>query len=566
MLKINKKMKSYSNRKKSMLLILAVFTLNNLFSQTITIQNPILAGFYPDPSIVKVESDYYLINSTFSYFPGIPIFHSKDLKNWQQIGNVIDRPSQMDFMGEKLTRGLFAPSISYYKGMYYVTCTDVDHLGNFVVTSVSPAGPWSDPVLLPKVKGIDPSLFFDPETDKAYILYNSDAPDEKPLYSGHRTIRMFEFDYRRLEVIGEEKQLINGGVDLRKEPVWIEGPHILKKNNWYYLYCAEGGTGINHSQVVFRSKYIWGPYAPYDNNPILTQRDLPADRQNPITSAGHAQIVEGPDGKDYAVFLAVRPYRDDYYNTGRETFLAPVEWTWDWPVIHPGGKEIPYIHTFNFTESKPKDVRPQTGNFTHEIFFDKGIDPGLLFLRTIDYSSFSTSKKGLLLNLKEATVSEYTNPSFIGKRQQHMSSTVETELEFSPQTQNEKAGLVILQDEKHFYFLSKTSKEGHDVIQLLKSSNCTTEVLAEAALNSPKVKIGLKIVSGPESYSFYFSEDLKKWQPLKEQVDATFLSTKTAGGFLGCVYGMYATSTGEKSSNTACFRYLKYSGTDPVGR
>src|SRR5690606_35028274 len=142
-------------------------------AQSTTIVNPILTGFYPDPRIVKVDTDYYLVNSTFSYFPGIPIMHSKDLKNWKQVGNVIHRPSQMDFMGERMTRGLFAPAISYHKGVFYVSCTDIDNMGNFVVTATDPAGPWSDPVRLPEVRGIDPSIYFDKDTDKAYILYNS---------------------------------------------------------------------------------------------------------------------------------------------------------------------------------------------------------------------------------------------------------------------------------------------------------------------------------------------------------------------------------------------------------
>ena len=164
--------------------------------------NPILSGFYPDPSVTKVGADYYLVNSTFSYFPGIPVFHSKDLKNWKQIGNVIDRPTQMNFLGDRVTRGLFAPSINFHNGLYYVTCTLIDHQGNFVVTAKNPAGPWSDPVWLPEVKGIDPSLFFD--GNKAYIVYNSDAPDNKPLYSGHRTIRVYEFDPVNLKVLGDE--------------------------------------------------------------------------------------------------------------------------------------------------------------------------------------------------------------------------------------------------------------------------------------------------------------------------------------------------------------------------
>ncbi|WP_373514786.1 family 43 glycosylhydrolase, partial [Persicitalea sp.] len=414
------------NRKVLALIFSTLWLTNSplLLAQTTTLVNPILTGFYPDPSIVRAGSDYYLVNSTFSYFPGIPVFHSKDLKNWKQIGNVIDRPSQMDFMGERLTRGLFAPAISYYKGIFYVTCTDIDHDGNFVATAKDPAGPWSNPVKVPQVRGIDPSIYFDESTDKAYILYNSDAPDRKPLYSGHRTIRMYEFDYNNMKVVGEEKQLVNGGVDLSKKPVWIEAPHIMKRNDWYYLYAAEGGTSVNHSEVVFRSKDVWGPYIPYENNPILTQKGLPEDRKNPVTSAGHAQFVEGPDGKTYAIFLAVRPYEGDYYNTGRETFIAPVEWKDEWPIINPGNKEIKYAYTADFNEVKQKDALPQAGNFSYILSFDKALDPSMLFMRTLDKSWYSLSKKeGLTLKLKPETIMEMGNPAFIGKRQQHLYST-----------------------------------------------------------------------------------------------------------------------------------------------
>ncbi|MFB9292298.1 glycoside hydrolase family 43 protein [Persicitalea jodogahamensis] len=539
----------------------------SLLAQTTTLVNPILTGFYPDPSIVRAGSDYYLVNSTFSYFPGIPVFHSKDLKNWKQIGNVIDRPSQMDFMGERLTRGLFAPAISYYKGTFYVTCTDIDHDGNFVATAKDPAGPWSDPVKVPQVRGIDPSIYFDEATDKAYILYNSDAPDHKPLYSGHRTIRMYEFDYKNMKVAGEEKQLVNGGVDLSKKPVWIEAPHIMKRNDWYYLYAAEGGTSVNHSEVVFRSKDVWGPYVPYENNPILTQKGLPEDRKNPITSAGHAQFVEGPDGKTYAIFLAVRPYEGDYYNTGRETFIAPVEWKDGWPIINPDSKEIKYAYTADFKEVKQKGALPQAGNFSYTLSFDKTLDPSLLFMRTLDKSWYSLSKKdGLTLKLKPETVMEMGHPAFVGKRQQHLHSTAETELNFSPNNAQEKAGLVILQDEEHFYFVSKSLEDGKPVIQLLKSvpKEKRMEVLAQVPLTSKAGKVGIRIASEGDTYRFSYSTNGKDWQVLKDNVDGKFLSTKEAGGFIGCLYGLYATSSGEASGSTASFKYLKYSGDDPM--
>ncbi|WP_418501661.1 glycoside hydrolase family 43 protein [Flagellimonas sp.] len=538
-------------------------------AQSTTIVNPILTGFYPDPSIVKVDADYYLINSTFSYFPGIPVMHSKDLKNWKQVGNVIHRPSQMDFMGERMTRGLFAPAISYYKGIFYVSCTDIDNMGNFVVTATDPVGPWSDPVQLPEVRGIDPFIYFDKENDKAYILYNSDAPDNKPLYSGHRTIRMYEFDYKNLKVVGEETQLVNGGVDISQKPVWIEGPHIWKRNGWYYLYAAEGGTSVNHSEVVFRSKSPKGPYVAYENNPILTQRHLPEDRENPITSTGHAQFVEGPDGKTYSIFLAVRPYEGDYYNTGRETFIAPIEWKNDWPHFDLGGEEVKYAYEVDYKEIPQEGALPQSGNFEYTLDLKKGLDPSILFMRTVDSSSFSISKKhGLVLKLKPETIAEYGNPSFVGKRQQHLYSRAETEMQFRAQSESEKAGLVAFQNEEHFYFLALSQKEGQRVIQLYKSNpdGGEMEELAAVPLKGQNDEIKLAIESKGDVYSFQYSINGKDWQLVKDDVDAKFLSTKEAGGFIGCLYGMYATSSGEKANNSASFEYLKYTGNDPVFR
>ncbi|MBL7856303.1 MAG: glycoside hydrolase family 43 protein [Cyclobacteriaceae bacterium] len=532
-------------------------------AQSTTLINPILTGFYPDPSVVKVGTDYYLITSTFAYFPGLPVFHSKDLKNWKQVGNVISRPSQMNFMGHRMTRGLFAPAISYNNGLYYVVCTLIDTGGNFVVTAKDPAGPWSDPTFIPEVRGIDPSIYFD--AGKAYIVYNSDPPENKSLYPGHRTIRMYEFDYAKLKVVGEEKILVNGGVDITKKPVWIEAPHFLKKDSWYYLYAAEGGTSVNHSEVILRSKDIWGPFVPYEKNPILTQRHLPADRKDPITSTGHAQFVEGPDGKTYAVFLAVRPYRDNYYNTGRETFIAPVEWKDGWPVVDPDHLEVQYSYTANYKEIKPKDVRPQSGNFQYTINFDKELDPALLFLRTVDSSSYTLSKaNGLTMNLKPETIMELGNPSFIGKRQQHLYCTAETAVTFKAKSEKEKAGLVIFQDENHFYYLCTSVDQGKVVVQLYKSTDDskTMELMTQAAVTTDKVL--LRIHAEGEQYSFSYSEKPNNWILLKDKVDGTFLSTQVANSFIGCVFGMYATSSGEATSSKASFKYLKYVGNDSI--
>ncbi|WP_158826594.1 glycoside hydrolase family 43 protein [Mucilaginibacter lacusdianchii] len=528
--------------------------------------NPILAGFYPDPSIVRVNTDYYLVNSTFAYFPGIPVFHSKDLKNWKQIGNVVERPTQMDFLGDRVTRGLFAPAINYHKGLFYITCTQIDHRGNFVMTAKNPAGPWSDPVWLPQVQGIDPSLFFD--RDKAYIVYNADAPDNKPLYAGHRTIRAFEFDPVENKVKGENQILVNGGVDISKKPVWIEGPHIMKVGNWYYLYAAEGGTSINHSEVVFRSKSALGPYVPYENNPILTQRGLPEDRKNPITSAGHAEFVNGPDGKTYAVFLAVRPYEGNYYNTGRETFIAPVKWQNEWPVINPNFREIQYQYTFGFPEKKQENTPPQSGNFSYITRFEKGLDKSFLFLRTHDAAWYKTSRKnGLVMRLKSETCMEKGHPAFIAKRQQHTTCTAATSLKFTATKPEEKAGLLAFQDENHFYFICKSIDDsGSPLVQLFKGTNSekSMDLLEEVRLPNKQQVVDLKILADGAKYSFEYTSPNGTWIALKKDVDGKHLSTQVAGGFVGSVFALYATSSGTSSSNTATFRSFTYSGSDRV--
>ncbi len=549
--------------KKNLYLFLLCFS-THAFAQ-IKFTNPILAGFYPDPSITKVGSDYYLVNSTFSYFPGIPVFHSKDLKNWKQIGNVIERNSQMTFLGDGTSRGLFAPSINYHKGTYYMTCTNIDKGGNFVMTAKNPAGPWSDPVWLREVRGIDPSLFFD--EDKAYIVYNSDAPDNKPLYSGHRTIRTYEFDPATLKVVGTEHLLVNGGVDISKKPVWIEGPHIFKREGWYYICAAEGGTSVNHSQVILRSRSATGPYVPYEKNPILTQRDLDPNRPNPITSTGHAELVEGPDGKTYAIFLAVRPYEGNFYNTGRETFIAPVKWTDGWPVINPDFKEVQYQYEANFKEVKQKGSPPQSGNFSYRTTFDKVLDPSLLFLRKNDSSWYKLDKKnGLTMKLKPETCMETGNPAFLGKRQQHMFCSASTSLHFLPKAENEKAGLMIFQGEHNFYFICKSIKENKNVIQLFKGDKAANQMvlLTELPLSNPSADLQLQIEAKGGLYDFKYREGGIEWKILKKDVDGKYLSTQAAGGFIGSLFALYATSSGQSSDNQASFKCIDYSGNDKI--
>ena len=343
-------------------------------------RNPILAGFHSDPSVVAARDRFYMVHSTFTFFPGIPVFESEDLVHWKQVGNAIHRPEQLDFDGLGVSRGVFAPSIEYHDGTFYVVNTSVDAGGNFIVTATDPAGPWSDPFWLPGIGGIDPSLFFD-DDGKAYIL-NTAEPEVPVRYDGHRAIWLQEIDIATKQPFGPRKVLIDGGVKPEQNPIWIEGPHLYKVDGWYYLNNAEGGTSVNHSQVILRSRDVWGPYQPYEHNPILTQRDLDPERPLPVTNAGHADLVKGPDGSWWAVFLASRNYGIDHYNTGRETFLLPVTWKDGWPTILPQGEKIPYVLAGPSFMRRPAEQAPMTGNFTWRDEFDAPqLQPGWMMVR-----------------------------------------------------------------------------------------------------------------------------------------------------------------------------------------
>jgi alpha-N-arabinofuranosidase len=479
----------------------------------------------------------------------------------------MDRPFQLNLDSAGVSRGLFAPAISFHEGKFYIVCTLIDKGGNFVISASDPAGPWSDPVWLKEVDGIDPSLFFD-SSGRSYLFYNSIPPDNQPLYNGHRTIRMREFDFRGLKTVGNEKLIINGGTDISKKPVWIEAPHVYFVNGWYYLICAEGGTAYNHSEVVFRSKSIEGPYEVYSGNPILTQRHLDPNRPNPITTAGHADLVETPDGKWYAVFLACRPYKDQFYNTGRETFMAPLKWTNDgWPYITRGNETIQYNYPLPLPRADSFHETPYNGNFHYFNDFSNPLpDPRLIFLRTVRENWYSLRKNFgfITMKLRPETAGGKGNPSFIAHRQQHIQCTATTRLKFSPRAENEKAGIVVFQNEEHYYFLCISGRKSKKVVQLFRSLPANgLELVASIPVKRSKL-LQLQIISDGASYSFRYKTGKDDWTILKDGVDGTFLSTSVAGGFVGTVFAMYATSSGKPTDTNVLFDFFEYVGNDEV--
>ncbi len=501
-------------------------------------RNPILAGFYPDPSLCRVGKDYYLINSTFEYFPGLPIFHSTDLVNWKQIGHVIHRPQQLDYRGRRMSGGLFAPAITYHDGLFYVICTMVDGPGNFVVSAENPKGPWSDPIPL-GFAGIDPSIFFD-DDGRAWIV-NNDAPEGPPQYDGHRAIWIQEFDHKAGRMAGSRKILVNGGVDISKKPVWIEGPHLYKRNGWYYLCCAEGGTGPGHSQVILRSKNVDGPYTPWDKNPILTQRDLSGDVPGAVTCTGHADLEIGPDGNWWAVFLAVRPYEGGFSPMGRETFLLPVTWTADdWPVILPPGQRVSLV------EKAPGNAVVRSsksalfnGSFTwRDDFKDKDLSLEWIMLREPNKEWWKVDSMGGKLELTAQSEKLYGrgNPSYLGRRVCHTNYTATLAVEM-PKNEGVSAGLALFMTERYHYFLAVRCDDSKGCVYLERVEE--GHVSRVSATELPSVQeIDLRVKTQMGSCSFQYKLKDGDWQTLIDNADAKLISSSVPGGmFLGATVG-----------------------------
>lgn len=506
-------------------------------------RNPVLKGFHPDPSITRVGEDYYLVTSTFSYFPGIPVFHSRDLVKWTQIGNAIDRPDQLDFARLGMSRGVFAPAIEQHGGVFYILNTCVDCGGNFVITASDPAGPWSDPMWLPEIEGgIDPSLFFD-EDGSAWIL-NNGPPPGKPLYEGHRAIWIQRFDPAERKMVGPRTLLVNGGIDISKKPIWIEGPHIIRKDGFYYLIAAEGGTAEGHSQVVLRSRTATGPFVAGPYNPILTQRDLPSDRPFPITSAGHADFVETAAGEWWATFLAVRPYSGDYYNTGRETFLMPVKWENGWPRITAPGQAIPYVQEKPRLPLQAAASVPTSGAFSVRDEFDgPALPPYWMMMRNPRERWWDFASGRLRLRARSTGLGDMGNPSFLGRRQQHINASASTLVRFAPQREGDQAGLAAIQNDDYWYLLG-IERTGVTLRRRAGAGDPSEgRIIASAPLaGSPGAPVRLRIEARGARYGFFYAPDGGTWHPLRTDEDGTILSTKTAGGFVGTLFGLHARS------------------------
>ncbi|WP_084885082.1 glycoside hydrolase family 43 protein [Vibrio sp. qd031] len=509
--------------------------------------NPILSGFHPDPSICRVDDDYYLICSSFCYTPGIPLYHSKDLVNWQFRCHVIDSNNALKLSPKlDISRGIFAPTIRYNQGKFYVITTAVDAGENFIVTAESADGPWSDPIYLPQIDGcIDPDIFFD-DDGCIYVCHNGE-PITEPLYEGHRAIWIWQYDEHTQTLIESSKTLlIDGGVEISSKPIWIEGPHLYKYQGWYYLSAAEGGTSDQHSQVIFRSRHVLGPYAPGPNNPILSQRQLDPKRSNPICAAGHADLVQTQNGDWWAVFLATRNYKETHFNTGRETFLLPVTWEDEWPLILEENMSIPYRNTKPNINSRGSQVNTsQNGNFYWKDTFDHaalsyhwnriGSHGKNCFRLSLD------SGPGIAIACIESKEGSQLADGFIGRRIQH--KCFQSELVIDNTIENDcSAGLVLHQNEQHHFYIAierqatvyrcLVEKTEAGVRQVLYST--TVDRLDSDGLHK------IRVETNCDQIMCSFTIGDTTIAPKERTFDGKLLSTSVASGFVGAYVGMLA--------------------------
>ncbi|MEX2091434.1 MAG: glycoside hydrolase family 43 protein [Pirellulales bacterium] len=499
-----------------------------------TFANPILSGFYPDPSLCRAGDDYYLVNSTFEYFPGVPIFHSKDLVHWRQIGHVLTRPSQLPLRKMRSSGGVFAPTLRYHDGTFYMVTTNVWGTGNFYVTATDPAGPWSEPHPLDR-EGIDPSLFFDDDGTVYYIRHVGGEDG----YIGQQVLNL-----ETGKLAGEMKEIWGG-----TGGVWAEGPHMYKKDGRYYLMVSEGGTSYNHMVTIARSDSPWGPFEASPHNPILTHRNRP---DHPVQALGHADLVETPAGW-WAVFLGIRPQGERVHHIGRETYLAPVTWSDDgWPTIGTDG-------AIELAMAAPKLApHPWPKQPARDEFDGDSLALEWNFLRNPHDGDWSlTERPGFLsLNGSAVTLSDQDSPAFVGRRQTGLACRVATQLEFNPASENEEAGLVVRGNDANHYELGVTLRDGHRQVFFRKVlGGKPVEPIRYEEL--PPGGVVLSIAAKPLEYEFCYQ--VEGGSPVSFGTAATQdLSSEKIGGFTGVYFGMYATGNGKASTVPADFAWFDY--------
>jgi len=522
-------------------------------------RNPVLSGFYPDPSICRAGNDFYLVNSTFAYFPGIPIFHSGDLINWKQIGSAIDRPGQLCFDGHDISQGLFAPTIRENNGVFYILCTLINTGGNFIITAKDPKGPWSDPIWLTDADGIDPSIFFD-NNGKVWYIGTHPAP-EGEAYSGNYEIYIHEIDMEKLNsgknpLTGSSIGLWRGAL---RSAIWPEGPHIYKIDGWYYLLHAEGGTGLDHAVCIARAKDIKGPWEGKRSNPVITHRHL--GKRAKIINVGHADLVDDANGNWWMILLASRQF-DGVCPLGRETFIVPIFWENEWPFIATASGLIEDgLPQENAADSENCDPLDSCDYFNRDSLPLHWLTLRMPVDKKNAAFSLTERKDALRLFTAAASMRGKDHPAFAGRRIRHKDWSFSFLMEFTPKKESESAGLILLQSEDYQYRLEKyLSPNGIFMIRLIKAAGKEDEIIASARCPKDETQLTLAAINKDMKLSFLYGKDGNSLICLKDNMDARILSTEYAGGFVGTLAGVFATGGGENTGNYADVIFADYRG------
>jgi len=502
--------------------------------------NPILPGFYPDPSICRVGDDYYLINSSFEWFPGIPIHHSKDLVHWDLIGYGLNRPSQVTFKtGLKDHFGVFAPTIRYHNGTFYIINTLVGAGGNFYITATNPAGPWSAPHWIKDAIGIDPSLFWDADGRAYYVGQGNIEPNAKV----HWGVWLQEIDLKEGKLIGKRKQLTLGS---RPESKWTEGPHLYKIDGKYVLLVAEDGTEFEHSVVIFNSDKLWGPYKPIKENPVMTHRNLPKDY--PIRATGHADLVQTQNGDWWSVLLAKR-YYNGYMPLSRETFLAKIN------MINKDGEVYPEYNDgcgkilFKMEVPKLRDAYPAVklkskSSVWRDDFTSKKLNLEWNFLRTPVTKWWKTGGGELEIAIRKEKLTDLANPSFIARRINSFKFEASTSLVLDMNNQMNAAGMAIYRDSKHSVQLMLSE----NYVKLVENNGKMVDnVLERVRFRGNRVLFNIKCDG--DNFTFYYGTSEDNMKEIGGKVSMGLISDSDTVKYNGSYVGMYAVGMGDVKAN-----------------
>lgn len=489
-------------------------------------QNPVVRGFYPDPSICAAEGKFYLVNSSFQYFPGVPLFESTDLVNYTQIGHVLSKKEQVYLEGVRSSGGVFAPTIRYHKGRFYMITNNNSTNENFYVWTDDIHGEWSDPIVVDQ-DGIDPSLLFDGD----HVYFISNGEDE----NGVNGVRQCEINVETGERLTPSKLLWTGSGGR-----YIESPHMYKIGDWYYLMVAEGGTEYGHMITVARSKSVWGPFEGCPENPILTNRNK---APNIIQGIGHGDLVQNNDGNWYILCLGFRQIHlwQPYHHLGRECFLVPVTFTEDgWiKAGNDGTCEDFYEIPGGFSQNRKQDYTFENTDFSLD----------WIYLRHPNHENYKISKEQVILSGSPITLEEVSSPTFLGIRQLDFNMDCQVTCEIRP-TNSFEAGLTLYMDEQQHYDIALTKEDDGTYVILKLNIGDIKHIQKKCKLDGDVATLIIR--SDATHYHFFIKTE--KEELFLGDAQTRYLSSEVASGFTGVVIGMYATGEG-----SALFKNFKKS-------